>query len=135
MSTSTPPACAPAFVPDRKIILLVEDDNEIRGVMADLLAEHGYEVRIARDGREAIGLLEQGPRPALILLDLMMPRMHGWAVLDALESSSDYAQIPVVITSANENSARAIDRATAYLPKPLHLATLLALVEEHAGPA
>jgi CheY-like chemotaxis protein len=116
-------------------ILLVEDDADVARGVTDLLEEHGYQVHCATDGAKAIGMLERGIRPSLILLDLMMPGMHGWAVLDKLASSKDLSRIPVVITTAFEHAARPIRQAVAVLRKPYSRESLLATVEKFANPA
>jgi CheY-like chemotaxis protein len=116
----------------RVIILLIEDEVDVRQAIAELLVEHGYEVLAAANGREAIAVLDSGCRPSLILLDLMMPILNGWNVLDVLAGAGDLSAIPLVIMSAFENTARTIRHAQAFLPKPLKLASLLATVEKYA---
>ena len=80
-------------------ILVVEDDSDVMEYMEVLLRLDDYEVTTARNGREALLALEQTPRPALILLDLMMPEMDGWTLLDLLRVDPALATIPVVVLS------------------------------------
>ena len=58
-----------------KLILVVDDEESIRGYLATLLASEGYEVALAEGGEEAVEMIKQGIGPALIILDIMMPRM------------------------------------------------------------
>ena len=109
------------------LVLVVDDDPDIRETMSLVLARHGYEVTTAADGAEAIERLRAAsPRPCLILLDLMMPGMDGFALWDAL-GGSELSAIPVVaLTGAG---AQAADRAQALhievLRKPIALPDLL----------
>jgi CheY-like chemotaxis protein len=117
-------------------ILIVEDDDDQRSVLAELLAGAGYDVDVACDGQEAVELLRDGLEPSLILLDLNMPRMDGWSFLQHLRGvrSSD---VPVLVTSA-----RSADRppgSDACIEKPIdprELSTLVAgLTEDEPGRA
>jgi CheY-like chemotaxis protein len=128
-------ATSPTPAQPARTILVVDDDPDIVGAFIDLLTEHGYQVEVAKNGAEAIAILERGVSPCLILLDLMMPRVHGWAVLDALAGATHLAQTPVVITTAFEHAARPIRRAAAVVRKPIDQQMLLALVAKHAKPA
>src|SRR5262245_18680407 len=65
-------------------ILIVDDDRELRDVLRLILLEEGYRVTVATDGAGALESLRAGLRPAMILLDLMMPGMNGWSFRDAL---------------------------------------------------
>jgi CheY-like chemotaxis protein len=85
-----PPAC----------ILVVEDDHAIRESIAELLADEGYTVACAANGAEALDLLLADTRPNLILLDLMMPVMDGWAFRSAQKKDPRLAGIPVLVLSA-----------------------------------
>src|SRR5687767_15980220 len=72
------PQEAPATpVGDRQDVLVVDDDQDLRDSMAELVREAGYRVAVAADGREALALLERGPLPTLVLLDIRMPVMDG----------------------------------------------------------
>src|SRR5690349_4170946 len=90
----------------RKIVLIVEDDQEIRRSLKETLEDEAYIVFTASTGAEALDLLRQmGQRPSLILLDLMMPGMNGWRFLEEMRREGVMA-IPIVIVSAFENTAR-----------------------------
>jgi len=86
----------------KKKVLIVEDETAIRNVLADALAQAGFEVLQARDGQDALIEALSG-QPDLILLDVLMPRMDGRATLKALSGSSKTKGIPVIfLTNLNE---------------------------------
>lgn len=113
-----------------KPILVVEDDEDIRDVMAMALGANGYAVELAADGLDAIQRLSRGLRPALILLDMMMPRMDGEAFLCALHERPEFAQIPVVLLSGHSavRQKAAELHTSGYLVKPIQLDDLLSVV-------
>jgi CheY-like chemotaxis protein len=80
-------------------ILVVEEDRDLRGAVGQVLEEEGYAVFSASNGLEALQLLEQG-RPCMILLDLMMPVMNGWQLLEKRKAENKYGEIPIVVMSA-----------------------------------
>ena len=115
-----------------KAILVIDDDAGIREVLSDVLADEGYTVATAANGREALGYLKQhgNSPPGLILLDLMMPVMDGWAFLDAYAADSTLPSAPVVVLSANlaATGGEHRDDVLLYLRKPLDLERLLETV-------
>ena len=111
-------------------ILVVEDDDDIREVVEEVLASEGYRVDVAKDGIDALGKLAGEARPPLILLDMMMPRMDGETFLRALRARPALADAPVVVISGNatvRERASALN-AAACLVKPFELDELLGLV-------
>jgi len=79
-------------------VLVVEDDEGVRGAFAALLASEGYRVMEAADGLEALELLRAAETlPCLILLDLMMPRMSGWDFCAVQKRDERLLSIPVVV--------------------------------------
>jgi CheY-like chemotaxis protein len=114
----------------RSCLLVVDDDHDILLSLQDALEMEGYQVTTATTGREALKSLEGGLRPDLILLDLMMPDISGWAFRAWQRSREEFASIPVVIVSGQGLSARDISSlgVEGYLPKPLDLDELLATV-------
>jgi CheY-like chemotaxis protein len=111
-------------------ILVVEDDDDIREVVEEVLASEGYRVDVAKDGIDALGKLAGEARPPLILLDMMMPRMDGETFLRALRARPALADAPVVVISGNaavREKASAL-HAAACLVKPFELDELLGLV-------
>jgi CheY-like chemotaxis protein len=69
---------------DRRRILVVDDEAELRRLLAWILTDFGHDVETAADGAEALDRLPHAPRPDLLILDILMPRVDGWAVLGAL---------------------------------------------------
>ena len=115
-------------------ILVVEDDEDIRESLELILARHGYEVRVARDGVDAMQQIRTHGRPGLILLDLRMPRMNGEELAAALHEDPALAPTPVVVLSGDATArqvATAIG-ARGLLAKPVDLHTLLAVIQSVA---
>ena len=81
-------------------MLVVDDDEAMRSAVADVLRRDGFDVSVASDGDEALRSLERGARPALVVLDLMMPRITGWQVLETMERTAELADIPVIVLTA-----------------------------------
>lgn len=122
---------------EARTILVVDDDDDIREVVAMALETMGHPVEMARDGLDAMERLSAGLRPALILLDMMMPRMDGETFLTALRADPRLAHIPVVLLSAhNETRKKAAElRADGFLVKPIDVDTLLGTVGRFAAPS
>src|SRR5262245_24952755 len=103
-----------------RLVLVVDDQESTREAFALLLREVGYRVAMAGNGQEALDQLRV-ERPALILLDLVMPVMDGWQFRDAQRADPTLAEIPVVVCSSTwevHNRATGLG-AAAYLPKPV----------------
>ena len=114
----------------RPLVLVVEDDFDVRESITDILEHDGYDGRCAGDGREALDLLDAGPTPALILLDLMMAGMNGFQFRAEQRRRPELAAIPVVILSADrqiENKAHELG-ADGFLRKPTKMSELLAVL-------
>jgi CheY-like chemotaxis protein len=112
-------------------VLIVDDEPGIRTMLAELLEDEGYTSTTAVDGADALAQLMACPeRPALILLDVMMPRMNGWELLNALQQHAALNAIPVVILSAQvvRPQSVATNNVVAHLTKPIDLEHLLRLV-------
>jgi CheY-like chemotaxis protein len=109
-------------------ILVVEDEEDIREAVSDLLQLEGYAVETASNGQEALQVLEGPSDPCLILLDVMMPVMDGHAFMARLREDPAHQRIPVVITSA---SPQVPAGARAHLRKPYELHRLLDIIATH----
>jgi DNA-binding response OmpR family regulator len=111
-------------------LLLVEDDESLRRIVARHLRSLGYDVEEAPSAEDALEGLGQGLRPALVLLDLNLPGGTGWDLLrdPALAKAGSP---PVVITSATTVSPKRLTefQVAGYLPKPFPLETLVATIE------
>lgn len=114
----------------RKSILVVEDDSDIRETLKLTLEVEGYRVESAAHGQEALERLQDMPRPCLILLDLMMPVMSGFQFLAVKEKNITIAPIPVVIVSAFSEEARKVN-TQGFVKKPVDLEILLPLVRHY----
>jgi two-component system, chemotaxis family, chemotaxis protein CheY len=85
------------------LVFVVDDNDDIRQSVADLVARAGYAVQQASNGAEALALLRAGMVPRAILLDLNMPQVDGWTVLVELEADPKLSWIPVIVMSAEAN--------------------------------
>ena len=116
-------------------ILMVEDDESLRRILARHLRSRGYRVEEAASAEAAAKALTGGLRPGLVLLDLNLPGDTGWDLLrgPALEAAGSP---PVVITSATTVSPKRLTEfdVAGYLPKPFPIDTLLATVERLMNP-
>lgn len=114
-------------------ILVVDDEKNIRLVVGKSLEKSGFDVYYAVDGVQAVDKANK-LNPDLILLDLRMPKMNGFLVLEALKSDAATEEIPVIILSAlseEDNVQKAISSgAEDFLVKPISQSDLLAAVEE-----
>lgn len=115
-------------------ILVVEDDDDIRRSLVDLIEDEAFQVRAAANGREALTLLRSGLRPSLILLDLMMPVMDGWEFAEAVADDLRMAEIPIYVMTAMSSIEIAPRRTVGVLPKPLDIVYLLSIIRRHAVP-
>ena len=82
----------------KKQILLVEDEQFLSTLLKNRLEKDGFEVTLARDGEEAVNLLKT-VKPSLVLLDLILPKMSGFDVLEAINSDPQLHKAPVMIIS------------------------------------
>lgn len=111
-------------------ILVVEDDAVNRTLLERWLARRGYGVKSAVDGYDAL-VAAAAERPALVLIDLLMPRMTGLEFVRRLRAMTDGARIPVIAISSDERlreGALAVG-CTAFLRKPVDFPALLAMIE------
>lgn len=114
-------------------ILLVDDDAEIRAITAELLTSEGYEVVEAGDGMQALRALITTPqRPALVLLDLMMPKMRGEALLEVLREMGRLHELDIVAVTAG--TTKSVSGARGVLHKPFSLAELLDVAAQYCTP-
>lgn len=112
-------------------ILVVDDDDDIRETLSEALELAGYAVKTAPHGGEALSLLAEGEKPCLIVLDLMMPVMDGYAFREEQLRRPELASIPVVMVTASRSVREASTGAATVLFKPFSLGRLMAAVEQH----
>ncbi len=110
-------------------VLVVDDDPEMRETMRLFLEASGFDVTATSNGREALDSIARR-RPCVILLDLMMPVMDGWAFLTALDRDESLAAIPIVIVSGHIRGSQ-LERADDVLEKPVDPAAMIAIVRRH----
>ena len=118
-------------------VLIIEDDEDIRASLMDLLEDHGYLPLGASHGREALDLLGVAAHlPCLIVLDLMMPIMDGVTFREEQLRNPHLSSIPTILISAYKDmteTANALN-ANGHLPKPLNLKAFPQVVKEHCVP-
>ena len=112
----------------RPRLLIVDDDDAIRESLGEALAEDGFEVVLAANGREALDLLRSNPRPSALLLDLMMPVMNGWEFRREQLNDPLLRDIPVLVISASGASPQTLLSQLGdveLIPKPVPYGGLL----------
>jgi CheY-like chemotaxis protein len=122
---------------DHNVVLVVDDDPNIRRMIIAALKRDGYTFREAPNGRDALDLM-RAEHPDVVVLDLMMPVLSGWDVLRERMSDPELRRIPVIIISANRDPevAHAVSQGIcAFLPKPFDIGALSALVRSCMVPA
>lgn len=121
-------------MPKPSRILIVDDDDDGRSLVKELLESDGYVVHEARDGGAALELLTTAPEPALVILDLEMPVMTGDEVLEAMRKHERLANLPVLVVSG---SGRMIDSrrssVVGFLTKPIDIDRFSKLVRDSIG--
>jgi len=119
------------------LILVVDDDRDIRDTLIETLEDHGYRAAGAANGAEALAVLRTvAPRPCLILLDLMMPVMDGQGFREEQLKNPTWAEIPVVVISAySDVEAQARTLSAEYMRKPLAIRPLIDVVRRHCAGA
>ena len=116
-----------------RCILVVEDDPDIRDTIAEVLADEGYTVLSAKHGAEGLVCLRDAKQlPSVIILDLMMPVMDGIAFRQEQRKNPDWADIPILVLSADRTSRDKAEAmgARGYLQKPFDIDQFLKLLRE-----
>lgn len=114
----------------QKKVLVVEDEPAVRALLSLVLETRGYAVATAEDGQQAL-VKVQTERPDAILLNLMLPKVDGWSVVEALYHDARPACIPLIAISAGQRLEMLGDRGVrAYLSKPFDVAGLIGAIEE-----
>ena len=110
------------------MVLVVDDESDIRLAVTEVLSYEGYQVMSACDGAEAL-MKARAYHPALVLLDLMMPRMDGWEFRRVQQHDPEVSGIPVVVLSAMGPDSLEAD---GYVGKPFDLDDLVSAVRRYA---
>jgi DNA-binding response OmpR family regulator len=112
-------------------ILIVDDEPNLSGLMADILGDAGYATRTADNGRDALADIQADP-PDLLLLDVNMPGLDGFEVATMLKADPSTATIPIIMVSAQAGRAARLigleSGAEDYLSKPVDRAELIAKI-------
>lgn len=116
----------------QKTILAIDDENDVLLIVKTALASEGFSVTTATNGFDALAVLEE-KKPDLILLDLMMPEMSGFEVIDKLKEKPDTADIPIVVLTGLSERKRIrelLDKGVKYyIVKPFEYQDLIAKVK------
>src|SRR5262249_19832453 len=114
-----------------RVVLVVEDDESIRNVITDVLEERGFNVHGAANGIEALDTLD-AVEPDVMVLDLLMPGMHGWDFMESYAEHTGGKSIPIVVVSVNPALPRSFSRfgVRSVVGKPFDVDELAASVEE-----
>ena len=114
-------------------VLIVEDDENIRDDLAQILSRKGYSIATAAHGADALAYLRASPPPCVVVLDLMMPVMDGWTLRLEMLKDLRLGAIPVVLVSGAgslEKDARALG-VVDFVSKPFRVSELLAVIARH----
>ena len=102
-----------------RTVFIVEDDVDTREMLGRFLELEGYEVESAPNGKAALERLDAGSPACVILLDLMMPEMDGFQVVEALRERDGWRSIPIVVVTAKNLTAEDHSRLNGYVEKIL----------------
>jgi CheY-like chemotaxis protein len=105
-------------------VLIVDDDEGFRETLSAVLTLEGFDVEVAANGREGLERLATSGPPNVVVLDLMMPVMSGWELIEAMRKDPQLAEIPAAVLSAARNPPDLPD-SVAIFPKPFALVDLL----------
>jgi CheY-like chemotaxis protein len=111
------------------MILIVDDEADIRDSLQEFFEDEGFRVATAANGADALDQLRAGEKPRVILLDLLMPVMDGNEMYEQLQADPALAQLPVIICTSDPRRAPS---GVLTMTKPVNLARLLAAVQKFA---
>jgi CheY-like chemotaxis protein len=114
-------------------VLVVDDDEDTREFLHDLLVSEGYRVIASRGGEEALRQLAAPNPPAVVLLDIHMPAMDGWALLEAHRRKGLGQRTHVIVMTADDGAVEDCDYDVVI--KPIDFAKLVRLIAKHLAPA
>ena len=117
------------------VVLVVDDDLHVVDILESVLRTNGFDPISAADGEEALQLVKE-KKPDLILLDLMLPRLDGYGVLEALRSDPGIGPVPIIIVVSARTFVADVEKAfdkgaNDYLSKPFQTDRLLAKIKKH----
>ncbi len=116
----------------KKRVLVVDDEADIRQIIHSLLETDDYEVISAGNGQEALEILEGDVKPDIILLDLMMPSMSGYRLLNELHQRGLHRAFSIIVMTADRLMKQQIDRMgiKGFISKPFDINELQRMIEE-----
>ncbi len=126
---------------EQKLILVVDDDPDLVEAVSMKLEAKNYRVAKAYDGVEAMDRIKE-EKPALVVLDVMMPRKNGWDVCEEIKNDAGLKDIAVVLLTAVADSVKTTSYthhdgkttlADDYIPKPIDLDELMEIVSDHCS--
>jgi CheY-like chemotaxis protein len=117
---------------DRRRILIVEDDLDLQVLLKNLL-KNDYDLALAENGLEGLKALERGPKPDLIIADIMMPMLDGLTMVDAIKKHEGTGDIPIIFLTAKSTPKDVIEGinvgAKFYITKPFKIDELISKVK------
>jgi CheY-like chemotaxis protein len=114
-------------------VMVVDDDQDNRELLLSLLEQEGFVASSAKNGAEAISLLENGLDPDLILTDLLMPVMSGWDLCEALKSKPSWQSIPIIVLCGMPADKRGTLQVDDAFEKPTDNRRLINRIRELCG--
>jgi DNA-binding response OmpR family regulator len=118
--------------PTGKSVFVIEDDVIISRLLLHIFKRHGYDVQFAGDGQAGLNLVESSEAPSLVLLDVMLPFIDGFELINRIRQKPGWADVPIIMLtskSQEQSIVRALDAgATDYVVKPFQPEELMARV-------
>lgn len=119
---------------NKGLVLLVDDDTDVREALRDSVADEGYCAIEAQNGQEALDYLRSNQPPCIIFLDWNMSPVNGSQFMAEASQDPALARIPVVLVTADSRAAQKSKRGfAAYLTKPIDMDSLFALLSRYCG--
>lgn len=113
-------------------VLIIDDEQDVRDFLADLLTDQGYPVRTASDGVQAMEMIKE-EKPALILLDLLMPKETGTDLYRKIHRRKELSSVPVIVISGQPGRYLAVSKSVPVFDKPIDETRLLEEVKKVLG--
>jgi len=110
------------------MILIVDDDADIRDSLQDFFEDEGFAVSTAKDGVEALDRLGQQRPPCVVILDMLMPLLNGAQLYEKMQADPRLARVPVIVSTSDPSRAPS---GVLIMKKPINLGRLLRVVRHH----
>ena len=115
-----------------KPILVIDDEFDISEVISSILQADGYTVKTCANGRDAIAYLRDNPAPQLVIVDVMMPFVDGYGVIEFMKKTASLKATPIILMSAFPPAKSSKESGwSSFLRKPFNLDDLVTLVGKH----